>query len=355
MYGYGKYIKLSIQEILKRTTEEEIFNIVIQDEIIKDKGAMYVAPYRSDSNPNCYFEDYDGSLRFVDFASEFPVKSMDCVQMIKVCYNVSYIEALKIINDKLSLGLGDNYGKTKEILYEHGYVEEKDKKIFKERTITFVPRQFNYKDKQFWLKYGITKQNLLDNKVKAVEIYRFVSKKGKTYTVRPIDICYAFTEFTDLKGNIIEGKVKIYRPYAHKEAKWITNCNQDVVGSLQFLPEIGETLIITKSLKDCIVLRNFGLTVIWFQNEGMVPNDEILFNIIKRFKNIVVWFDNDSTGIANAYLVKEHIETLTKKQQVSTLTLPPILLKEHIKDPSDYYKIRGKNALLQFLKDNNLI
>ena len=65
MYGYNEIISLSPEQILKEISQEEIFGLFIDKEIIADKkGATYVAPYRNDSNPDCYFEEYEGKLFF---------------------------------------------------------------------------------------------------------------------------------------------------------------------------------------------------------------------------------------------------------------------------------------------------
>ncbi len=357
MYGYNNYAPLDIEEILKRATEEEVFNIVIQEAIIRDKGAMYIAPYRNDNNPNCYFEEYNGKLTFVDFASSYTHKSMDCINFISACFNVSYAGALEVINEKLSLGLGDSLGKIKKTTYEHGYVEEKSSKdVFEKRTITYLPRNFSHKDKQFWIKYKITREQLIEDGVIPVDIYRFKAKSRKTITVRPLDICYAYTKFVDINGNPLEGKVKIYRPYAHKEAKWTTNCSQNDIGGLENLPLKGKLLLVAKSYKDYRVLKNMGTkVVVWFQNEGMMPKDKILLELTKRFDLICVWFDNDSTGITNSKVVSNYINKISESEKATPLFLPPILLTHKIKDPSDYLKVKGEDALLKFMVAHNLL
>ena len=55
MYGYREYVPLNTEEILKRVSQEDIFKIVIKENIILDKGALYKAPYRIDNNGDCYF------------------------------------------------------------------------------------------------------------------------------------------------------------------------------------------------------------------------------------------------------------------------------------------------------------
>lgn len=348
MYGYSKYAPLNKEEILNRATEEEIFNIVIQGEITE--GSYYKAPYRIDNIGDCYFERYEGKLTFVDFASPYPIKAMDCFNIIGYTFNASFTETLEIINDKLSLGLGDNIGKVRDKIPERNKVEERIvKKVIKERVITFLPRQFSYKDKKFWSKYEITKQNLIDDKVIPISLYKSISRSGKPFVIKPFDICYIYTEF---KGN----RRKVYRPYApDKQAKWFTNCNQNDIGSIKHLVKKGDKLIITKSYKDCRVLRNQGVNSIWFQNEGMIPSKEILIKLLKRFKEIIIWYDNDNTGIGSSKMISEYLQSLNPNIIVRTVILPPKLLQENIKDPADYIASRGKQALLDFMKQKNLL
>lgn len=346
MYGYNNYKPITKEEILLRVSEENIFGIVINEPISIEKGACYRAPYRSDENADCYFEYYDNKLCFVDHASN--PKSVDAIGMIMKCANLSFVKALEYINGHFSLGLGNNSSSTKEVFIKNDHVEEeKIVKSFKERVITLLPRQFGYKDKQFWSKYGISSQNLIDDGVIAVQMYRSTSKYGKYFTINCMDICYAYTDFED-------GKMKIYRPYGNKDSKWFTNCNQNDIGSYRHLPESGELLIVTKSYKDCRVIRNLGLNSCWFQSEGMIPHMDLLRDLCKRFKKIIVWFDNDSAGITNSRILVEIFNTI-EPNKASSIMLPPRLLKESIKDPSDYYANKGKEQLIDFLVTKTII
>lgn len=347
MYGYYEYLPLTLENVLDRVTQEEIFSIVIKEKIITDKGAYYKAPYRDDSIAGCWFEMYENTLQFIDFADTPPIRPKNCIETLKRTFNVPFMEVLQIINSHFSLGLGDNIGKLKEKIKQNDCVEEKTVKTFKERFITYLPREFNYKDKLFWQQYKISKQNLIDDKVMAVEIYRFISRFDNTITIRPLDLCYAYTDFPN-------NKVKIYRPKGTKETKWLTNCNQDNVGCLDQLPSEGDLLIISKSYKDCRVLRNLGFNCIWLQNEGMFPNQKILKDLCKRFKKIIVWFDNDSTGITNSRILVSILNEI-KAGKASVLFLPPKLLEVGIKDPSDLLSKRSEEDLISFLKSKNLL
>lgn len=351
MYGYKEYIPLTAEEILKRVDQKEIFKITLKKDIVVDKEFKYKAPYRNDIHPDCYFEEYQGVLYFVDFA-DISIKSKNCFNFISRCLNLSYIDTLQYINDHLKLGLGNSSNEVKEIIVENGpiNVEEINKEFKKSRTITYFPRKFNYKDKLFWSKYEISMQNLIDDKVIPIDIYRSTNRLGETFTNKSPDIMYAYTDFDD-------NRVKIYRPKTKiKTSKWFTNCTKDDVGNINNIPSKGNTLIITKSYKDCRVLRNQGLeSVIWFQNEGMIPNEKILKQLCKRFNEIYIWFDNDQTGLANGKFVAEYINSLCPNK-AKFIFIPPKLLKEYnIKDPSDLIATLGKEHLLDFIKSKKLI
>lgn len=348
MYGYKEYIPLTAEEIFKRVSQKDVFGIIIKRPIIIDKSrATYVAPYRNDNNPDCYFEEYQGKLYFIDFA-DIDQKPKDCIKFTMRTLSLSYIEALKYINEYFSLGLGNSTKVAKKIIVENSHnVEDFSKAFKKKRTITYIPRQFNGKDSAFWGKYEISRQNLIDDGVIPIELYKSTNRRGEPFTVRPLDIMYAYTEFD-------AGKVKVYTPKGNKFEKWFTNCNQDDVGSIKHLPDKGDLLIISKSYKDCRVIRNQGLTSIWFQNEGMLPNLTIIKNLCKRFKTIIVWFDNDQAGLANGKVVVDYINSISPKK-AKLIFLPPKLLQEKIKDPSDLIAVKGKKKLTKFLEEKKLI
>lgn len=338
MYGYNEYISLSPEQILSIVSEKDIFHLFIKEEIITDKGALYKAPYRNDEHPDCYFEEFDNKLYFVDFA-DIP-QSKNCFSFIQKCTNLNFRDSLQYIIKHLNLGKGNNPIREETTLKENKVVEVR--KIKKDRVITFLPRKFNYKDMKFWSQYEISRQNLEEDKVIPIDLYKSTSRKGEPFVIKPLDIMYAYTDFDN-------NKVKIYRPYGNKEEKWFTNCTQNDIGNVDNLPISGDQLIISKSYKDCRVLRNQGLNVVWFQNEGMIPAPTLLVSLCKRFKSIIVWFDNDKAGIKSAKLVVSHINSLFPGKAKA------IHLEGEQKDPSDYLAKKGKKELLKFLKEKQLI
>ena len=218
---------------------------------------------------------------------------------------------------------------------------------FKHREIKFARRKFDNRDKKFWTQYGISKFQLIEDKVIPISAYQVYSKKLNKYVVITCsDITYAYTDFKD-------GKVKIYRPY-NKEFKWTTNCNMNDIGCYESLTQTGEKLVITKSYKDCRVLRNLGLNSIWLQNEVAIPSRNIFEDLCKRFKKIFVIFDNDSTGLAFSKKIVDTINSIKAGVAINS-SLPVYYSLEGIKDSSDLVKNKGLEELTNFLKLNQIL
>jgi 5S rRNA maturation endonuclease (ribonuclease M5) len=177
--------------------------------------------------------------------------------------------------------------------------------------------------------------------------YKIYSKKLKEYVViRPNTRAY-------LVGNFDERK-KFYTPDKKGKGKWATNCTQNDIWGIKDLPLKGKTLIISKSYKDYRVLKNQGLVVIAFQNEGMMPNDEILKPLLERFEEVIVLFDNDRAGIESAEKVVDYINGIYPRK-ARYVHLDMSLQKQRISDPADLIKLKGKKPLTEFLMNNNLI
>lgn len=349
MYGYYNYIKLDISTILEKVSEIEIFAIVIK-EPINDIGAKYLAPYRLDKSPKCFFKYCNGRLYFYDYALVFD-KRVDCVGMIQKTFNLSYFDALKYINNYFNLGCKDFIIKNEVVpanKLKHTYIPH----IFNKKPIVidkaektkieYIKKEYNLNDKAFWSKYEITKQNLIDDKVYSISHYRLLKKNNEYFTVYSKDLMYCYSDFTD-------GGVKIYRPY-NKKSKWITNCGKDDVGGINNLINTSELLVITKSYKDYRVITNQGYNTIWFQNEGMIPNDTILRDLVNRFQNIIIWFDNDNTGINNGKAICNYISKFkSESQNIKLVYLPIELYDKNIKDASDFIASYGNKELNQII------
>lgn len=343
MYEYVDFIPLNEEEILKRITQEEIAEM-----ILGYKPIMYqwikspIKERRSgDRTPGARFEMWNNKLFFIDFGDQ-PTHRI-IIKFVADYYNVKFYEALKIINQYFELGLGNESEiKIPKPIIEHYNIKPD---VQKQRTnIIYKPRPFNTKDRNYYIPYEISRNNLIEDEVVSIVWYKFYSfNQNKWIVNRPNDLTYAFTEFKE--------RVKIYRPFAR--SRFITNCSADDIGGYNKLPTSGHNLIIKKSYKDYRIIKNQELTTIWFQNEGMIPNQELLIDLCERFDNIYVFFDNDETGIRAAFKVSNTINNLYPNKSLP-IWLPESFLPQGIKDPGNMMEKGKKKELQQFLREKGL-
>jgi hypothetical protein len=332
MYGYEEYFDLSPEHILQKVTQEQIFKIVLKEIYIDT--VCYTNPLRRDKNPGCWlsYDNTTGALLFVDFADKNRTHR-NCFRMIMDKYNVSMRSALKIICNHYKLS--ENIIDYKEIS-----IEDYEKLSIPKTPpiISFYQREFNKQDVKYWSQYLIFKNQLLEDGVYPIQSFIINGKKINTY-----GLAYAYT--------FPNNRVKIYQPYTNPKYKWITNCDNNIIGNYENISNKGKNLIVSKSYKDCRVLRNLGYkNVIWFQNEGQVPNDKNNIELISRFERIIFLYDNDLSG-KEAGIKLASIYNSYKKDCATNLYLPN---KYGHKDPSDFIKKEGTKDLIKVLNKMNL-
>ena len=331
MYKYQNDFIPNKDFILKNYSQEDIFSIVFGDLVFKDK--VICSPFRKDNQAGCWFEYYKDKLRFVDFGD---VKHhRDCFNAIQDTYNVNLQKACELIYNFFEFGIIPDKGVN--------FISERKNRIFKNITkknnfdILYKKRVFNTQDKLFWQPYGIKRQQLVEDNIFPIIWYKTKGFNPTDFVIRPLDIAYAITGF-------ISNNIKIYVPLSsNKKMKWFTNCNQNDIGNLSKLPVVGKNLIITKSYKDCRVIRNQNYDSIWFQNEVSLPTEKILYDLSLRFSNIYIFFDNDNTGKAFTEKTTQVFKNIGK--EIKSIEIE----KQNIKDPSQLVKDLGEQVLQKML------
>ena len=328
-YGYKSDIPsikgyISKNTVLQYYSEAKIFSLVFGFE--PEIHEYVISPFREDNNPSCWFSIApSGSLRFVDFANKNTVygikmSNIDCFDAIQVFFKIpNFYLVLRFILNNLK-------GFEKDIS-----LNQNIKKSTKERVeMFFQGRNFVEKDAAFWSAYGISKANLVEDGVFPVS--RIIMKNTRNGDVNSLlrETCYVYTGFED--------RLKFYFPFrTDKKQKFLTNCTQNDIGHLNKLPPYGRQLIITKAYKCRRVLLNTGRISVWNQNEGMEPDDEVLFSTIKGFDQIIIFYDNDEQGILSSKALATRINN-HYKNKARPLWIPETLLSKGIKDPSDFRK-----------------
>ena len=317
---------ISKEKILKEISEEEIFKYIFGE--IPELDKEYCSPFRTDNSPGCSFTYYNGRLRFIDFASFN--RGIDCFEAIKIYFNLpSFFKTLEFIQKNI---------KSDTEIKKRKCDLEKKEQVRKDTKILIATRDLNKEDKRYWDQYGITSKQLKKDGVFAVKQLKIIGKKISNIQVKTKT--YAYTDFKD-------NRKKIYTPYA-KNFKFITNLRANDIGGINHLEYNKDHLYITKAYKDYRILKNEKLNVIWFQNEGMFPDEETLTPILKKYKKVTIIFDNDRAGKEAAFKLKEYLDNYLLPLKVYSVTVPETNLK--IKDPSDLYQ-RNKEGFNEFIEN----
>ena len=107
------------------------------------------------------------------------------------------------------------------------------------------------------------------------------------------------------------------------------------------LPKNGEFLVCTKSLKDVMLLYEYGIPAIAPCSENEFLSDTQYERIKSRFKHILLLWDNDLPGISAANKIRK------KHPDIEVMFLP---IKGPDKDISDFRKAHGNKRTLELIE-----
>lgn len=314
-------LSLSEEEIYKKVSQEEIYRYYIGDYYV---NSVMSAPYREDKNPSfvLYYGD-NSNLLWFDFGRN---KSGGLIKLLTLMFNINYRQALEEIDSSLNLGI---LNKPKNNIIRFPEYENKIRKV-KETKLSVIKQPFNNIDKEYWFKGGISKKTL--------EIFEVSSTDKVFINGRPI---WKYVENNPIYSWEEKGKLKCYRPLnKDKKGKWITDCKQSIIQGYTQLPETGDLLVITKSLKDVMVYYEINIPAIAPQGEYIIISEEVINDFKKRFKKIITNFDNDEAGIN------------LSKEYKKLYNIDYFLLQDY-KDPFEYSCNLGLKKLKKLINGIN--
>lgn len=254
--------------------------------------------------------------RYKDFATG---DDGSCFDLVMKLFNVSFTEALEIINRDLCLNL--------EATFKTSPPPKQTSPEQSKPNFSIKKRQFNEAEIAFWNKYNISTETLQRYNVAALEEFSNISKEGKPYTVRssPDKFIFAYDNGTWLK---------LYKPLDEKQYKfqYLGLKEQGYIFGWKQLPDKGEKLFITGGEKDVMSLAEQGFNAISLNSETASLEKSIADELKLRFNHIIVLYDNDATGIKQS-------EILSVTHGFYKITLPAI--PNNGKDISDYFATSG--------------
>lgn len=320
-------INLNKKFILSKISEEQIMAFYLKVPINNKK--LFRSPLRSDKHNTCsIFRSNNGTLLFKDFATG---QALNCFEIVKTLYKCDYYTALHIIANDFGL-IRDN-----TLVKNRGKIISKDFKIDEKEfsKIQVEIQDFTNLELKWWAKYGITK-DILDkfNVYSCKHVFLNGQLIAKSQQHCPIFGYY---------GKKYQG-LELWRCYFPKrrEGRFIGNWPTKKIQGLEYLPKSGNLLVITKSMKDVMCLYSLGISAVAPNSETQFISDTMLSDLKKRFKHIIVLFDNDLTGIS--FMNKQ-------KRLHPELIYTWIPRESGAKDISDFYKIYNKKKTQELIKD----
>lgn len=282
MYSTKTAITVNLQELLSKLDDYDIYTYCIGNFKV---GKLMNSPLRSDDNIPSFaiFRNKEGALMFKDHGTG---ESGNAITFLKLYKNITDRNSLE--QELLKINNGINISNSVKNTYKHTTNYETD--------IGIVRQPFTFIDKQYWSQFHISIDTLKKFNVFSIKYYLSNGiVKGIYKNDNPM---YAYKVY---------GKFKIYRPLASKYIKWRNNLTYDCVQGLKELPEFGNILIITKSLKDVMCLYEMGINAIAASSETTFIPTYLLENLKTKWKKIYLLYDRDKAGVKKAReLSKEH-------------------------------------------------
>lgn len=314
---------LTKQDILSKIRQEDIFKHYLGVEPVIGKKFRAPEMLRKDKHPTCTFKWIRGKLLYRDWAEPNPC---DCFVVVQRLYSCDFKSALKIVaND---FGLSNVNGIKRGVVPSFRITKTAKPSTVDKSEIRIKRQKFIEGDIEYLSSYHISSDTCRLFRCSGVE--KVWLNGILIYQYKKDDPAIVY----HLKG--YEYKIYFYRRPTQRFL-----CNTIAIQGWKQLPHKGELLIITKSMKDVMVLYEAGYNAIAPQSENQIIDEGIIKNLKKRFSNIVTLFDFDYTGItsANRYRKLYGIEALfLTNGRFGTIDYKS-------KDPADYSKNFGIRKL----------
>lgn len=322
------------ETLLSEITDIEVYQMYLEENFIFNKTIK--SPLREEENASFgFFLGENGEICFKDFL----LGAGDCIKFVQLKFGLNFFEAMsKIVLDaKLEnrFIIKNTFKTTINNFTQSETREELISKInnFKLRK---KKREFKLYDLSYWNQFGITHETLLKYKVEPISHIFYGDR-----IVLAEKLAYSFEENKD--GLVT---YKIYQPNSEKY-KWINNHNESVWQGWEQLPYKGELLIITKSLKDVMAIKDVcGLNAVSLQAEGVLPKKQVIEELKRRFEVLYILYDNDFDKETN--WGRDFGRRLSMEHDICQIEIDSSYKS---KDFSDLVAIHGKEEARKVLTD----
>ena len=262
---------ITLDWILSKVTEYDIYAKYIGQFKV---GMIYNSPFRKDKNPSfgIYYSKRTKQLLFKDHGTG------ECGNVIKFVSlftgKTEYSDILSDIVDKLNITNNTKLVSSKQ------YIPST------ETVIGIVRQEFTDVDINYWKQFNVSINTLKKFNVNSIKYYLCNGIVKGTY--KRENPMYAYKVYNNFK---------IYRPLADKYTKWRNNLTDYDIQGYEQLPQKGDILFITKSMKDVMCLHEMGIPAVSPSSESTFLPKDVLEQLKTRFKRIIILFDRDVAGV----------------------------------------------------------
>lgn len=302
-------IYIDLKELFELVTEEDLFKFYTGGLL---PYTLANSPLRKDNNPSFIYGNINGNWIFTDFGGNKDRGSI--IDFIMLKYSCSFGEAINIIYNDFKLKKRNTPIKCPNLFIGR----EIRRSVKKRKIITTVTEPWSDFYLDYWEEYGVTKKTLIYYNVHPISRYQILDPNTGGNKIR---LTYKAYEYKLGKYSKILNVVKNAYP------KWLGNAPSNVWQGTSQLKFSSNLLIVTKSLKDTMVLYECGFESIAPQSETPYIPDEILTNYINKYEKVIFLYDNDKTGIDMSRRINE-------KYNYPIIFMPT-------KDVSDFSKLYG--------------
>ena len=328
--------------ILNKTRQGlDVFRHYLGIKFLPDK--KFKNPLYNDTRASCciHVSKQSGSYLMKDFGNlEY---SGDCFWFVSKLLNLDmkqdFVQILRRINEDMHLGLifdseyvsimGLTNGRTvspqPSLVSRQETSDTEQEEPQPQPNIKVTYKEFSNDELKYWHRYGITLPVLNKFKVRSGRYLIGVSKEGREYKISSKATEPMFVYHT------IDEAVKVYMPKSKLRFLYAHRPSGEYVFGLEHLPARGHMVFITGGEKDVMSLAAHGFNAVCFNSETAVPPVNIIENLHRRFKHIVLLYDMDDTGRKSA----ARIEQALNNYHVKRLELPLSGTKSE-KDISDF-------------------
>jgi hypothetical protein len=252
---------------------------------------LFTSVLRSDKKPTCsFYRNKNGDLIYKDFGTG---DGFNFIGLVMEMFNLNYYQAItKIASD---------FGLIKtNVVSVKAEIKESSSKILDTGPtyIQVTTKPFSEEELDWWNKFGI-EQELLD-KYKVFSCEHVFINGRLSVSSTPNNYIFGYYFGTDNGRELW----KIYMPL-RKKFRFLNNISMDVLQGYEQLPESGPLLVITKSMKDSIVLNRLGIPAVAPNSEVLIISQEQMDEFHKRFKYIVFYWDRDYAGVTNLQKIRK--------------------------------------------------